>query len=77
MLDSIVALVGCEDYLLFMEKYKLYQSSEENLTVYQQCKQNPLFYDGVSFRDRVYQEFEHYFTDDLVDLLEKMIKIDP
>ena len=76
-LDSIVSLLGCEDFLIFMDKYKLYQETEENITIYKQCKENPEFYDGVSFRDRVYEPFEHYFSDDLIDLLEKMIRIDP
>ena len=38
---------------------------------------NPDKYTGASIRNRISEKYEKYFNEQLIDLLEKMLEVDP
>ena len=58
-----------------IEKYKLYGFDDKDFI--KSIQKNSSLYPGVSLMERVAPQFENVFDDQLVDLFERMLEVDP
>ena len=58
-----------------IDKYRLYAYDDKDLIA--SFRKNPSHYKGVSLMQRVAPQFEKVFNDDLIDLFERMLEVDP
>jgi serine/threonine protein kinase len=74
-LEAILSFAGSSKFLEVFEKYNKVSGVEMDLI--EQLKNGSKKFEGISLRDRVPEQYEKIFDDNLIDLLEKMMEVDP
>jgi serine/threonine protein kinase len=74
-LEAILTLVGSERFLEVYEKYQ--KASAMEVSLIEEIKANRKLFEGISLSDRIPDEYAKHFDDQLLDLLAKMLEVDP